>query len=160
MRVGVAAVLLVLGCGGGNGSGPDTGATSPADAFAGNWTFDFAAVSFDGACAPGVYPTGITFTGTTMTITKNDATDVTAAFTATGVTCDVGFTVSGATATVKAGQTCNISVGGVSGTFEISNGGENLYFNQMHLVLSLLGGFAPSGTTTTTCGVTIDGTAP
>ena len=158
VRVSAAAVLLVLGCSGGNGDGADTATSSPADAFAGSWTFDFGAITFDGACVPGVYPTAIMFTGSTMTITKNDATDVTAAFTATGVACDVGFTVSGAMAAVKAGQTCTISDGAVSGAFEISNG--SLYFNSMHLVLNMSGGFAPMGTTMTTCPVNVDSSAP
>jgi hypothetical protein len=164
VHVSAAAVLLVLGC--------DAGTRPPADAFAGTWTFAFGSIGFDHACIAngGIYVSPILLTGDTMTITKDDDTDVTATFGPTGATCDVGFTVSrptasllgDPTATVKPGQTCSISLDPVPGTFQIESGGLDFYSNPYGkmLELTLAGGFVPTGYATTTCSVNVVGRFP
>jgi hypothetical protein len=139
VRVSAAAALLVLGCGGGAG---------PADAFVGSWTFDSGSIDF-GICGGVVLPP-IDFTGAVLTITKDDSTDVTATFAATDVSCDIMYTVRPGQGQVKTGQ-CAIS-GAATGTFVVDGG--LLDFTSTHLVLDLLGGFEPTGTSTSACSVT------
>jgi hypothetical protein len=166
VRVGAAAALLVLGCGGGgNGGAGGSGGgatTPPTDTFVGTWTGDAGSVDF--TCT-GLYPASIPFTGTTMTVTKDDATDVTATFTLTGAACAVRFTVSVPTTpqtapaqTSQTGQTCAVSDGGVSGVFVIDSG--DMYFQDGHLNLRLGGDFVPTGSSTSACAVSADGTFP
>ena len=147
VRVSAAAALLALGCGGGAGS--------PADAFVGSWTFDSGSIDFAGTCG-GVFLPSIDFTGAVLTITKDDGTHVTATFAATDVSCDIMYTVNPGQGMVKTGQ-CAIS-GAMAGTFAIDSG--LLYFNSTHLLLDLLGGFEPTGASTSACSVTADSSAP
>jgi hypothetical protein len=165
-RVGAVAVLFVFGCGGGNGGGSEGGATTPpTDTFVGTWTAD--AGSMDFTCT-GIYPASIPFTGATMTVTKDDATHVTATFTLTGAACAVQFAVSvpptpltAPAQTSQTGTTCAVSDGRVSGEFVISSG--DMYFddtNTNHLTLRLSGDFVPAGSSTVACAVSADGTFP
>jgi hypothetical protein len=155
VRISAAAVLFALGCGSGGQGG--TTATTPAGLFAGTWTFASGAIDFGNPC---LYPTQIDLTGDTMTITEDDDTDVTAMFTATRATCDIGFTVSVPVATVKAGQTCTISGTAGSGVFQIANG--DMYFNgnPSQLILQLGGSFTQMGPAATTCDVNAEGSFP
>lgn len=57
---------------------------------------------------------------------------------------------------MKTGQ-CAIS-GAVTGTFAIDSG--LLDFTSTHLILDLLGGFEPTGTSVSACSVTADSSAP
>jgi hypothetical protein len=114
LRLCGAAAFLVLGCGGGSGNGITS---SPADAFTGTWTFG------SGSIVPtctGTTLDDISLVGGNMTITKVDASDVTVMVAASGAMCDVKFTVSGTTATVKSGQTCIISENGLSATLDVT----------------------------------------
>jgi hypothetical protein len=139
-RFGTAAILLVLGCSGGTG---------PADAFVGTWTFaEFSGIDSSGPCVPGGSSVLIDLTGA-MTITKNNGTDITAAFASNGAACDLGFTVNEAGATAKTGQSCSISNAAMSGTFEITTGSLNLY--PTFLLMSLSGDFVPTGATSASC---------
>jgi hypothetical protein len=149
VRASVAAALLVLGCGGG---------TDPADAFVGTRTFMFSGIDSAGPCVPGGSDVLIDLSGAMMTITKDDRTDITATFAANGAACDLGFTVRGAGATVKTGQSCSISDAAMSGTFEITSGSLNLY--STFLLLSLDGGFVPAGATSATCLLSAADTLP
>jgi hypothetical protein len=147
VSVSTAAIVLVLGssCG-----------TDPADAFVGTWTSTDAAIDSVGSCGPSGSIGAIDLTG--MTITEVDRSHITATFVANGAACELGFTVSGATATVKPDQSCSISDGTTSGAFEITDG--NLYLYTNFLLLSLHGGFVPPGATviSTTCYVSAVGT--
>jgi hypothetical protein len=147
IRVSVAAALLVLGCGGGAGS--------PADAFVGSWTFDSGSIDFAGTCG-GVFLPSIDLTGAVVTITKDDSADVTATFAATDASCDVVYAVDPGQGQVKTGQ-CAIS-GAMTGTFVVDSG--LLYLLNNDLILHLLGGFEPTGTSTNACSVISDDTAP
>src|SRR5450631_3376346 len=100
-----AVALAFVGCGSSGSS------SAPADAFAGNWTFDSG--SIDATCA-GTALAPIELMGDPLTITKVDATHVTVALTGNGLTCDLNFSVSGSTATVTGTPTCAfpITIGG------------------------------------------------
>jgi hypothetical protein len=74
----------------------------------------------------------------------------------TDASCDIAFTVSPTPGAAKTGQ-CTIS-GAVSGTFVIDTG--SLFFNSNHLILDLAGGFEPAGTSTSTCPVSVNSSAP
>jgi hypothetical protein len=98
---GVAAALFLFGCGS-SGSSSD-----PADAFAGNWTFDSG--SIDGVCA-GAALSPVELTGDPLTINKVDATHLTVTLTGNGLMCNVNFSVSGSTATATGMPTCAFPV--------------------------------------------------
>jgi hypothetical protein len=138
LLIGACAAILfyVSGCSGG-GDEPVTGTSttsSPADAFAGSWTFDSGAINLN--CSIGA-SSQINLTGT-MTVTKVDDTDVSATFAVPSATCNIGFSVTGATAAISANQTCTVFNGGTPEIFTITTG--TLFFNSHHLVLQLAGG--------------------
>lgn len=109
------------GSGGGGGSGGKGGmGGSAADAttpFVGSWTFDSGSVT---PMCTGVTVAAIQLTGNAVSITRIDATHIGFSFSNSELSCNVDFTVSGTTATAETGQTCSISVMGVSTTFDVS----------------------------------------
>ena len=98
--VSVGVLAAALGVLGSSGCGSSGATGDPAAAFAGNWTFDSGSIM--PACT-GVNIAAVNLTGVPVAITKVDTTHVKLTTTA-GITCDVNFSVSGATATVAAGD--------------------------------------------------------
>ena len=104
------------GHGGGNAGAGGSTASDATTAFVGSWTFD------SGQIAPtckGVTVGAIALTGNKVSITKVDSGHIVLSFSNSELDCSVAFSVSGATATAEAGQTCSITVMGISTTFDV-----------------------------------------
>jgi hypothetical protein len=142
------ALVLVGGCsssGGGGPGGPN------ADSYAGMWTFQ------TGSIVPNCNLTAsdIDLTGQPMTITKTDSSHIAVVVNATGATCDVNFTVNGATATVASGQTCMISDNGITATVNVTSWTLTLSGSQLSMSMS---GSASAAGGLVTCTPTSTGT--
>jgi hypothetical protein len=107
------------GSGGGRAAGGSGGAAGDStSSFVGSWTFDTGSVT---PTCTGVTPPAISLIGNAVTITKIDASHVNFSFSNSELVCKVAFTVSGTTATAESGQTCTITVMGISGTFDVTS---------------------------------------
>ena len=101
------------GAAGGGAGGATTG--DPAAALAGTWIFQ--AGSLQPMC--NVTVSTLDLTGDMLTITKLDATHVNVTSTG-GIACNANFTVTGAKATVEAGQTCSATIMGNRVTVDVT----------------------------------------
>jgi hypothetical protein len=101
------------GRGGTGGAASD--ATTP---FVGTWTFSAGSVT---PMCGAINVPAISLVGNTATITRVDATRVMMSFTSSGLSCNLSLTVSGSTATAATGQTCMITVMGVSATVMVTS---------------------------------------
>ncbi|HEY4186883.1 MAG TPA: hypothetical protein VGP07_17540 [Polyangia bacterium] len=102
------------GAAGGGGAGGAT-TSDPAEALAGTWIFQ--AGSLQPMCNVAVAT--LDLTGDLLTITRLDATHVNVTSTG-GIACNASFTVTGAKATVEAGQTCSATIMGNRVTVDVT----------------------------------------
>jgi hypothetical protein len=102
----LSAAALTVGCGSSSSTTTDDAAP-----FAGAWSFNPGTA----ACA-----TGISFpiTGLAVTVTEVSKTMITLS---AGSTCAINFTVSGATATAAAGQSCTLATPAGAQTIMVSS---------------------------------------
>ena len=89
----LSAATLTAGCG-------SSSSSDDAAKFAGAWMFNPGTATCTASSTP------FSITGLAVTLTEASATSITLS---AGATCSVNFTVSGATATAGAGQSCTLS---------------------------------------------------
>jgi hypothetical protein len=113
---GNAGTTGSAGRGGSTGTGGSPGAA--ADSFVGTWTYSQGSLMPRMCMVGGVAIPAIALTGSTLVITKTDATHISANG---GTGCVVPFTVSGSVATAASGSTCAVTVMGIRVTLSITS---------------------------------------
>ncbi len=134
----VALVLAAAGCSSSSSSNPDS--------FVGTWAFQ------SGAIMPNctlVMLDPVDLKGSTVNITKVDATHVAMMISGGGATCNVRFAVDGTTAKADSGQTCDIVDNGIQATVAVSSWSLSLANGQIDMLMTgstsvMYGGFTIS----------------
>lgn len=109
LALGLAAAL---GCGGGGG-----GTAADTSQFVGNWRWDKGTITAN--CGAAVQPITQDLTGQMLTLASGSAGNQVVA--TINDTCQITFTVSGKTASATSGQSCKLTVGGMSESLAVTS---------------------------------------